>query len=449
MRGGRSNRSLLESYAVMKKTSADVTVTSANQIGTPIVARPPIYFFALVAGAAFALYWFSSFFLQSRNGTMYFGADTQFYAVLAEGNAIDRIARNYHLDRIVRFHPTTVVMATAWMKIFHPLTQWVAPHHLLKAMFAAVGALGVWAAMSAFAAVISRGYATLFGMTYAVSFGVWYFSSIEESKIVTASLSALYIASFLHLRKRWTMRGVLFLTAILLLACLNEIVSCFLIIIALVDTLMRRGWNFRHSWWIAVHGLVIPIAFVILEGVIKGRLLAAGAHPEGESHFRMLIFYVSRNDYSAASLYSFVVNWLFFNVAAPTPDARHAIVAWPDYKGYFEPSLANYFSNPVSVSLIALFAVMVIACVLPRYRGETSGALVRILMALLSYTIFRGAFFLIFNPAEAILFSPAVTLAHMLMISIPFASSSFPAKGVLLALIPVLLFVNNGFFILR
>ena len=42
---------------------------------------------------------------------------------------------------------------------------------------------------------------------YAVSFGVWYFASIEESKIVTATLSALYIAIYLHLRDDWTMRG--------------------------------------------------------------------------------------------------------------------------------------------------------------------------------------------------------------------------------------------------
>ena len=136
------------------------------------------------------------------------------------------------------------------MKIFNPLTLWIAPHHLLKAMFAAVGAVGVWAAMSAFGAVIPRGYAILFGIIYAVSFGVWYFSSIEESKIVTASLSALYIASYLQLRKRWTMRGVVLLTAILLLACLNEMVSGFLIIIPIVDTLMRRGWDWRHGWWI-------------------------------------------------------------------------------------------------------------------------------------------------------------------------------------------------------
>lgn len=103
--------------------------------------------FALIAVAAFSLYWISSFVLQGRGATTNFGADTWFYAVLAEGNAIDRIAGNYHLDRIARFHPTTVAMASVWMKILNPLTLWVAPLHLLKAMFAAVGAVGVWAAM--------------------------------------------------------------------------------------------------------------------------------------------------------------------------------------------------------------------------------------------------------------------------------------------------------------
>lgn len=133
------------------------------------------------------------------------------------------------------------------MQILHPLTLWVAPIYVLKAMFAAVGAVGVWAAASACAAVVPRGCALLFGAIYALSFGVWYFASIEESKIVTASLAALYIATYLRLRTRWTMRGAVLLSAILLFACLNEIVSGFLIVIPIVDTLVRRGWDLRKG----------------------------------------------------------------------------------------------------------------------------------------------------------------------------------------------------------
>ena len=67
--------------ADMNEISAETTVTRsharpASQIGAP--ARPtnrPISF-ALVAGAAFALYCISAFVLQARDGTTYFGADT-------------------------------------------------------------------------------------------------------------------------------------------------------------------------------------------------------------------------------------------------------------------------------------------------------------------------------------------------------------------------------------
>src|SRR5262245_62001992 len=118
-------------------------------------------------------------------------------------------------------------------------------------MFAAAGAVGVWAAMWAFAAVVPRRYVLPLGAIYAVTLGVWYFSSVEESKAITAALTALYIATYLRLRTRWTLRGAVLLTAILLLACLNEIVAGFLVLVPAVDTLVRRGWDVRHGRWIA------------------------------------------------------------------------------------------------------------------------------------------------------------------------------------------------------
>ena len=211
---------------------------------------------------------------------------------------------------------------------------------------------------------------------------------------------------------------------------------------------MQRGWVLRRHWWIAAHALAGPIAFVILEGVINGPLVAAGTHPEGRSHLSMLVFYVSGNDFSAASLYSFVVNWLFFNIVAPTPDAAHAVAAWPDHQAYFEPALANYFSSPVSAGLVALFGVMIVASALPRYRAESPGNPTGILLALMAYTLLRGAFFLIVNSSEPLLFSSAVTLAHMLVISILFIASSFPAKRMILAAFAVLLFITNGAFVI-
>src|SRR5262245_42370931 len=106
------------------------------------------------------MYWLSSFLLEASNATVHFGSDSPLYAWLAQGHEVDRIAR---------FHPVTVVMELGWMKIVSPLAPWIAPKILLKAMFAAVGAAGVWAAMSAFSAVVPRRYVALLGTIYAVS----------------------------------------------------------------------------------------------------------------------------------------------------------------------------------------------------------------------------------------------------------------------------------------
>ncbi len=394
--------------------------------------------FVLLPLAAFAVYWLSSLRLEASNATVHFGSDAPLLAWLALGNSVDRVAR---------FHPTTVVLLMGWMKLVKPLAAWIAPPILAKAMFAAVGAIGAWAAMWAFAAVVTRRYVTFLGVIYAASVGVWYFSSIEESKIVTATLTALYIAIYLYLRERWSPRGALLLTAVLLAACLNEIVAGFLVVIPAIDTLLRRGWDLPRMRWIAAHALAAPLALAFLELVVNGRLVAIGTDPEGASHLSMLMYYAKSNKFDAWTVYYFLVNWLFFNIAPPTPTLSHVFPHWPANK-YFDPSLANYFSSPLSAALVVLFGVMLLACVLPRYRSKSLGNHVGILVALFAYALVRATFFFIVYPYECLLFSSSVTLAHLLLIVIPFTASSFPAKGALLGAVALLLLATTGTFIL-
>ena len=411
----------------------------AGSIGSLAPPTSPSVLFVVVAGAAFGIYWLSSIILAARGATTNFGADSQHYTVLVEGQIVGRMAR---------FHPVTVASALAWLKILNPLTLWIAPHHLLKAMFAAIGALGVAAAMWAFAAVVPRRHVLVCGLIYASSFGVWYFSSIEESKIVTASLSALYIAIYLHLREHWSRRGVVLLTAILLLACLNEIVAGFLLIVPIVDTLARRGWDWRHGRWIAVHGLVGPVALLILEFIVNGRLVASDINPESASQVSHLLFYLSRNDYSAANLYAFAVRWLFFNIAAPSPVATYGAAPWLGYRGDFAPVLANYLTSPLSAGLVALAGAMIVVSMLRRYRAGSLGHSAGLLAALTAYAFVRGAFFLIYLPGEPLINSPAVAPAHLLIVLIPFTASRFPAKQTVLVAFAVLLFLSNGMFVI-
>jgi hypothetical protein len=169
-----------------------------------------------LSAAAFIVYWLTAVVLASRHTAGHFGADAGFYAVLA-----DMLVHH----RAARFHPVTTTLGLAWMKMFSPLlTPWLAPATILKAMFAAVGALGVWAAMSIFTVLLPRGYVVLGGILYGSSLGVWYFSGIPESKIVTATLSVLYVALYVRLREKWTLAGARAHGAILALASMNQIV---------------------------------------------------------------------------------------------------------------------------------------------------------------------------------------------------------------------------------
>jgi hypothetical protein len=396
--------------------------------------------FVLAAGSAFALYWVSSLVLQARNATLHFGADAHVYALLAQGVAV---------DGLTRFHPVTIVLGLAWMKLASPLTPWIAPALVLKAMFAAVGATGVWAALSAFAAVMPRRYAVLFGAIFATSLGIWYHASIEESKIVTTTLSVLYIAIYLELRKSWTRRGVVLLTAILLAACLNEIVAGSLVVIPAVDALVRRrGIDLRRDWWIAAHGITVMLAFAFLELVVNGWLLAAEASPSRGSHLGMLLHYLSRNEFSIASVKEFLQQWLFFNIAAPTSDASYGANSLLNFAGNFPPTLANYFASPVSGGLVILAGAIVLAALGPRHRPADADGSMAILLALLAYALLRGGFFLVYLPGEPLLNSGATTLAHLLLLGIPFAASRLPAKREVLAVFAALLFITNGSFII-
>jgi hypothetical protein len=392
---------------------------------------------AVVPVAAFAVYWLSSLLLEAANATIHFGSDAPLYAWLVKGEMVDRVAR---------FHPVTVVMELAWMKLVAPLATWISPENLLKAMFAAVGAAGVCAAMAAFAAVLPRRQVALWGAIYAASLAVWFFSSIEESKIVTATLTAAYIAIYLHLRRHWTLRGAALLTAVLLTACLNEIVAGFLVVIPAIDTLAQRGWSLRHLRWLVAHALAPPAALAFLELAVNGHLVAAGTDPEGASHLSMLVYYATANKLDAWTIHYFLVNWLFFNIAAPTSYASTVFPHWPKNK-YFDPDLANYLSSPVSALLVVLFVVMLIACLLPRARTESATGSAGLLWGLLAYAVLRGAFFFVVYPYESLLFSSSVTLAHLLLIAVPFAASRFPAKCGLLGAIALLLIIANGTFI--
>lgn len=425
----------------MRVASADAPFADAapsaggSSLDAPWVPR------LLVALGAFGLYWLSAVILQGRDATLTFGSDSHLYAMLGEGTPV---------DRVTRFHPLTTALATVWMKLLGPLTAWITPQVLYKGLFAAVGAAGAWAATAVFEAIGPRRHAPLWGIVYATSLGVWYFSSIEESKIVTTTLVAFYIATYLRLRTSWSTRGAVVLSGLLLINCLNEIVAAFLVAVPAVDALVQHGWNvrtqLRRNWWIACHALAAVVAFLFLVFVVNGWLVPPGKEAEGASHLSMLLYYLVQHTFSAEAVYDFAIRWVFFNLAAPSIEATFG--AGGAYMGDFPPGLMGYLNSPVSAGMVALFGAIVAICLLPRYRGAITREMAGLMLGVSAYAVLRALFFFLVYPGEYMLFAAAVALPHILLIAIPFAVSTYPRKQTLLAGLAALLFVVNASFIL-
>jgi hypothetical protein len=156
----------------------------------------------------------------------------------------------------------------------------------------------------------------------------------------------------------------------------------------------------------------------------------------------MFWFYVRISDHDLASLYGFLLNWIFFNIAAPSTTALAAIPAWPVYQGYFEPSFLNYMDSPISETLIILALLILFGPLVPEWRPLSVRA-PGIAWPLFAFIALRGTFFFAFNPAEVMLFSAAVTLPLLILALGSFSTSRVPGRMAVLAVFAVLLLANN------
>jgi hypothetical protein len=390
---------------------------------------------AVILVSVFSLYLFSAQWLGAQYANTYFGADGWHYSQIAEGK---------FYERSLRFHPVTVLAAFGWMKIFQPLTAWLDPFLILRAMFALVGTLGVWAAISAFATMFGSRYAALLGIVYASTLGIWYFSSIEETKIVSATLAAIYVAIYLRLRKDWTSHRAIALTAVLLVACLNEIVAGLLVFIPALDALIRRGLNWRDLRWLSLHAAAGVLALVLLE--ILTRLRPDDASAESTSHLGLLLWYITQNEYSFQKFYEFVLRWFLFNLAAPIANLENAD---PDkgFGGDFVPSIASYFASPAGIFLFIVAVAIAVISIWKRPRASAPRADIAIVVALAVYILLRTTFFFVSLPGEHMLFAPSITLALLLIVGRPLMASAFSGTGYLLSALAIALLWANGTFI--
>ncbi len=160
----------------------------------------------------------------------------------------------------------------------------------------------------------------------------------------------------------------------------------------------------------------------------------------------MLLFYLADNDFDWTTTTTFLSNWLLFNIAAPAKLATHAFPQWPNYRGFFPPGLGNYLTSPWGWGLALMFGMVVLTSLFTLRGNESVRMAKGLLLGLLAYAVLRGGFFYVFDPNECLLFSTSVTLAHMVLIGLPFVTSRIPCKSVIIGLGTTLLFVNNAIF---
>lgn len=395
----------------------------------------------LITAAAFVLYILSAGVLYPRHAGLLFGSDAHLYAEIATGQVF---------DRIFRFHPVAVGMAELWMFLHRPVAGLIGASTWLQMFFSGIAAVGVWIAISALTSVVPKRLALLGGVLYALCLSIWFFSSIPESKIVSASLSALYLALWLKLRENWNVKGACWLTLILFIACMNEIVASLLVAIPALDELQRRGFDFGKLRWLIAHGIVCLLALVLLEMALPDRLMPRTT-VEGTSHFQMFFYYIARSlakdDYGLQELYAYLLNWFLFSVAAPGK-----IEICPNCDLNFVPELAGYFLNlwrtTVLVMIFFLLGATLVARLVPTLHTELPSGMRELLIALATYSLLRFAFFFIFNPVEPMLYTPSVMLPHLMLFLIPFTMIKVPAKTGLLAVLTLLLFIANGLFMI-
>ncbi|HKJ61689.1 MAG TPA: hypothetical protein VKA94_06795 [Hyphomicrobiales bacterium] len=391
-----------------------------------------------VIAVSFLLYCETSKLLIEKDITDLFGADTHLYLTLATGTVNDQIQL---------FHPLTVYLTKAWMAVFSPIRDVIGVDNLSGAMYALIGAGGVAAAYSAFRRLLPSSYVITCTIAYAFAFSGWYFSSIHETKIIDGSIASIYIAIYLYIREKWSPTGALALTAVLIIGCFNAIVTAFLVAIPAIDTFLRENYRIRKLGWVALHAMPVPLIFIALELLID-RSIAAGANEaEANGHFDLLLTFAALGDHGIASWLGFALNWMLFSLAAPASNADYSYAIWEDYHGYFEPSVLNYFGNGATGLFLVMLCIMLATVVIYRRSDAKTASLQPLLIGLAAYSLIRSILFFVFIPAEALLYTPPVILAHLLILFCFFIYSDAPYKKPVLYTFVAALFISNMRFL--
>ncbi len=310
----------------------------------------------------------------------------------------------------------------------------------IKLPFALMGAANFVVAVAAFSHFFGgfRPRTILYGLCYAFSFMVWYFASVPESYALTTLLYSVYIYVFLRFGKeRITLRTSITLTIVFLAALYNDLSVLLLLAVPAIYFGFRLATEPDIRRCVMLHMAAFAVYLV---------------HNVAVDHFFFrywLSLKINSPIDQGSGLMGYVYNhniselitaFFLHGVGAPSTDLPHATgrAPFPYYKGFFDPSLYNYFDDPTSLFFFAIFIWLVTFI---RVSKAT-----RVIVALAGFVAVRMAFVALYNPAEAILYPILSMLALMLILFYFLEVSTFKYKTALVALLLTSIVTTNAKF---
>jgi len=312
-------------------------------------------------------------------------------------------------------HPITAKLMEfyrGFISILLPIT--ITPF-VMKLLFSFFGAINVMIVHSICSMFFSRYRSVLVAVCYGFSLSVWYFSSVPESYVFSATLYSLYFWYFIKHCSDLRLIKVLILLGLLTLALLNDISSVYLLLLPFVYYNKKIITDKKIRSYFLLHVFFIFACCVVIK---------INEWPVVEFYSNM------RNDFSVTSFIKddFIeplLNLLFFSIGAPSHEVTYAPRMLPYYPGYFQPSVWGYMSQIVTAIFFVFYSGLMIIAL-------TRVQLIKHNKFIIPFIIFLFARYLsiiFLNPGEAFLFTMLSTLPLLLVLFCLFDSAQFRYKG--------------------
>lgn len=327
-------------------------------------------------------------------------------------------------------HPISGRIVWYWRDILSAIG--VPEGHTLavKIPYAAMGAASFVAFAHIYYALFKTWRAWLFAGCVGASLMVWYYAGTPESYALTTFLYAAYTYCFIRCTEEapsYWFGGAA--AAIMFLAFVNDVSAPILLIMPVAYFGLRAITEPR----------VRNIALMHIGALVMGLICLTLLVDLLGDYSQMVDEYTPFEqedglEYNHGLVEPFL-NFFFFSLAAPAGSLTYANALFPDYVGFFQPSLTGYFLNPFRLVFLGLYLAPL--WLLRRVTVD------RVILGMLAFVGVRFIAVLLFNPSETIIYTSVVALPILAFIFFLVERSAFKHKIAYAALFLVALIGSN------